>query len=245
VRVLIQVEHHDARVYTRGLRHVQLEPVFGGREDVAGPLRGHSALGLVRAQHRDAPLELAALLADPIPSARAAAAQVLGEIDPAVAVPLLRFKVLSGDPEIEVIGACLSALLVAGRELSVPFVAARLEKSPALAEAAALALGESRLAAAFEPLAELTAKGPTEVRAVGFLALALLRTDRAWEHLLDVVATGSFVDARDAATALATFRHDAKLVERLRAAAARNDRRVAKAVAKALAVAAVPRVSRR
>jgi HEAT repeat protein len=165
---------------------------------------------------------------------RAAAAQVLGEIDPAVAIPLLRFKVLSERDHITVISACLSALLMAGREQSIPFVAARFEESAAVAEAAAMALGESRLAAAFEPLAELTTKGPAEVRAIGFLALALLRTDRAWAHLLDVVATGSFVDARDAAAALATFRHDAKLVERLRAAAARNNRRVIAAVEEAL-----------
>ena len=39
--------HEEARVYARGLRHVQMEAVWGGKEDTAGALRGHCALALV------------------------------------------------------------------------------------------------------------------------------------------------------------------------------------------------------
>src|SRR6185295_17979935 len=131
------------------------------------------ALGLVRARHGDAAAELAGLLADPEAPARVGAAQVLGEIDPAVAVPLLRFKVLSGDKESSVVGACLATLLAAAPGSSLPFVAERL-KTPAFAEAAAMALGESRLEGAFEPLAAFAADSLGEARAVACLALAVL-----------------------------------------------------------------------
>jgi HEAT repeat protein len=241
VRALVQTDHDDGAVYLRGVRHVQYEPVWGGREEVAAVLRGQAALGLVRARHPDATAELAALLADAEAPARVAAAQVLGEIDPTVAVPLLRFKVLAGDKEAAVIGACLTTLLASAPGSSVPFVAQRLQADSAvLAEAAAMALGESRLEAAFEPLAAFATEALGERRAVALLALALLRSERAWAHLLEVVATGAVGPAKEAATALATFRHDAKLAERLRAAAARHDHPSVRAAAEA-AMAGRPR----
>ena len=57
-------------------------------------------------------LELAQLLADTEAGARAGAAQALGVTrHHDAAVPLLRFKILSGDPDPRVIGVCLSSLL--------------------------------------------------------------------------------------------------------------------------------------
>src|SRR2546426_5542992 len=38
---------HDALPISRGLRHIQMEAVWGGKEDTAGALRGHCALALV------------------------------------------------------------------------------------------------------------------------------------------------------------------------------------------------------
>lgn len=240
VRAMVQLEHHDGDVYLRGVRHVQYEPVWGGREEVAAALRGQSALGLVRIHHSEATAELAALLADPQAAARTAAAQVLGEVDPAVAVPLLRFKVLTGDPDPAVVGACLATLLVAAPGSSLPFVAERLKGEPAVAEVAAMALGESRLEGAFDPLAAFAGEALGEARSVGFLALALLRSERAWSHLLEIVASGTSGQARDAATALATFRHDARLAERVRAAAARSDHASVRSVAEAALAGAPP-----
>jgi hypothetical protein len=58
---LYRLGHDAAGVFLRGIRHVQMEPVFGGRVDTAVDLRGACALGLVRIGYRDALLELADL----------------------------------------------------------------------------------------------------------------------------------------------------------------------------------------
>jgi len=47
-RALAAFEYHAAAVFLRGMRHIQLEPVWGGRSDTAGTLRGTCALALVQ-----------------------------------------------------------------------------------------------------------------------------------------------------------------------------------------------------
>jgi len=47
-RALAAFEYHDAAVFLRSMRHIQLEPVWGGRSDTAGTLRGTCALALVQ-----------------------------------------------------------------------------------------------------------------------------------------------------------------------------------------------------
>src|SRR5437879_2771137 len=47
-RALVALEYEDAAVFLRGMRHIQLEPVWGGRSDTAGALRATCALALVQ-----------------------------------------------------------------------------------------------------------------------------------------------------------------------------------------------------
>src|SRR5580658_5834311 len=47
-RALATLEHQDAEVFLRGMRHIQMEPVWGGRSDTAGTLRATCALALVQ-----------------------------------------------------------------------------------------------------------------------------------------------------------------------------------------------------
>ncbi len=74
---LYRLGQADAGVFLRGIRHVQMEPVYGGRVDTALDLRGTCALGLVRMGYADVRCELADLLADPEAPVRAAAARAL------------------------------------------------------------------------------------------------------------------------------------------------------------------------
>src|SRR4051812_47104826 len=37
-RALAAMEHQDVDVFLRGMRHIQMEPVYGGRSDTAGTL---------------------------------------------------------------------------------------------------------------------------------------------------------------------------------------------------------------
>ena len=47
-RALDALEHQDAAPFLRGLRHIQMEPVWGGQSDTAGTLRATCALALVQ-----------------------------------------------------------------------------------------------------------------------------------------------------------------------------------------------------
>ena len=118
----------ESDVYLKGVRHVQMEPVWGGRADTATQLRGTCALALVRVHHPDFLVELGDLLADREAPVRRMAAQALAYSESAGAVPLLRLKALVGDDDPQVVGECLLALLRIAPRDSVEF-AARFPRS--------------------------------------------------------------------------------------------------------------------
>jgi hypothetical protein len=241
VEALLRLEHEDEDILLSGIRHVQMEPVLGGRVDTAAELRGACALGLARTSRADVLIELAELLADPEPSARASAARAIGNHGRATGIPLLRHKVRSGDEEARVITECLLALLHLDPPASLPFVAGLLEPASAsgrfrgeLSECAATALGESRLEEALAvlrdwvPSASARGLGPTALR-----ALAALRRDEAFDYLLSLVRDAEPPLARDAVTALAGHR-DERLRARVQDAASRRPA-IAEAVERAFA----------
>jgi len=236
VKALRALDAWEDGVFVRGVSFVQQEPVWGGREDVAAELRAECGMAFAHAGRADALDVLADLLADPERAARAGAAQALGDSGRPDATALLRYKVRVGDAETEVLSACLASLLALDPKGSVPFLASLLRGRDERAEAAALALGESRLAAARPHLVAWCEEGatPEERRRVGYLALALLRDDEATAFLVRVVTEEDAADALAAAKALATFRDDPALAARLREAAERREPAVARAVAQAL-----------
>jgi HEAT repeat protein len=178
---------------------------------------------------------LADLLADPQRAARAAAAQALGDTGRPDASALLRYKVRIGDPEPDVIAACLGSLLALAPRASLPFFASLLKGRDERASAAALALGESRIAAATPLLVSWCEEDSTgERRQVGYLSLALLRDETANEYLLGRLREAEAPDAISAGKALATFRDDARLAARVREAAKDRDRAVVAAIEAAL-----------
>lgn len=216
----------EVGVYERGIRHVQLEPVFGGKADTAVQLRGTCGLALVRIHHPDYLLALAELLADREAPARRIAAQALGYSENPAAQPLLRLKALLGDEEPQVLAECLLALLAIAPDASLDFVAGFLDRRPPeLAEAAALALGGARLPAALPLLCAWWERTfDAELRRTALLAIAMLKTDAALDHLLGLVADAAVPHAAAAVAALALYRHDPRLCARVAAAlAARRD----------------------
>lgn len=212
-------------IFLRGIRHVQMEPVWGGRADTAVALRGICALGLVRANYRDAMAELADLLADPEARARGDAARAIAYSEDDHGVPLLRLKALVGDTDPSVITECLTALLQLAPQTSLPFVARFLDRDDtATQEAAALSLGASRLAEAFALLRDWWQRTRNPgVRRTALLAIAMLKRDEPIDFLINLIATAEGLTARDAIAALSLYRHDSALVERVRTAAAHND----------------------
>jgi HEAT repeat protein len=232
VETLRRLGQGEEELYRRAARHVQMEPVFGGRVDTAVDLRGAAALALADTGGRDVLGLLAELLADPEPPVRISAARAVAGHGSPSGAPLLRLKALVPDPEPRVVSECLLALLRLDAKGERAFVEAFLEKRDELAEAAALALGESRLPEAFLALREwLPAAARRGLSQAALLAAASSRRDEAVEWLLAIVRDEPPALAREALQALGSLGGEA-LGERAReAASARPELRAALAKA--------------
>ncbi|MBN2394570.1 MAG: hypothetical protein JXR84_27820 [Anaerolineae bacterium] len=212
-------------VFLQGVHHVQMEPVWGGQVDIAAPLRGACALGLVQMRSRHALLELAHLLADPESDARIAAARALAYTGDPASVPLLHFKVLTGDAQVAVLYECFLSLLKLDAETSLLFVSGYLKSTdPAIAESAALALGESRQEDAFTVLRDAWEDTfDAELRRTLLLALATLRSESAIDYLLDIVRNEARVHADAALAALRMYERDETIWRQVEKALAVRD----------------------
>ena len=217
VQALIQLEDPAAKVYFSGIRHVQSEGSFGPPVDAAAPLRGLCARGLARMGHPDALLECVTLLADP---------EIRRAPAPFAPSPMPGVRKAS----------CCCGLRPCGRQGnrgdgrvfrraaepgpggSVPFVAKFLNPAGgAIGEQAALALGESRLPAAFEALREAWERGgAAEQRRTLLVAIAMLRIDEALEFLLGRLAEESGPVAADALAGLAFYARDEAVLDALK-----------------------------
>lgn len=213
---LYHLEYTEEGVFLQGIRHVQMEPVWGGKVDTAAKLRGICAMGLVRMNYPEVLIELGDLLADPEPEARIAAARAIAYSGYPSGIPLLRLRARVGDEPV-VLSECLAALLTLDADRSLPFVSSFLNAPlPQTQELVALVLGESRLPAAFPLLRQWWEQvREPELQRTGLLAIATLRQDPPLSFLLDLLATGTRQNARDALTALGIYRSDPTLWQRV------------------------------
>ena len=219
-------------VFLLGARHVQMEPVYGGRADTAANLRGICGFALARRGRPEALFELVALLNDPEPAARRAAVQALAHLDRDESELLLRMKALAGDRETDIVGECLRGLMQLDPERSLEFVAAFLDSpDPVLADDAALALGESRAPGAFEVLRRTWEERiVAESRNALLTPIALLRGDEAFAFLVSLVLNENAAAAEHAVAALKLCADDETRQRQVRDAVdTRNDPAVARA----------------
>jgi hypothetical protein len=222
VDALQRLDASQGDLFLRAARTVQLEPVYGGVQDMAAELRGAAGRGLVRMSHPETLAVLAELLADPELTTRMAAVRAVASHGGQAGLPLLRLRALAGD-EAEVVGDCLLGLLQASGAEAIPFVTRFLEGE--LAETALYALGESRVPEALPLLQQFWRDSVRrEPARSALLAVAMMRSDEAIAWLLARVAEEPGPTARDAVAAFEIHRNDARLVERLRQAVeARGD----------------------
>jgi len=219
VRALVALDCEDIEFFLAGLRLEQREPVWGGTADTAADVRGTCALGLVATGYPRALVALAPLLYDPEPDARVGAVRAAANGTPREAELLLRSKALAGDEQPAIIGECLSALMSVEPEGSLEFVALWLAKpDDALRELAALALGESRVPAALEPLkiAWLEPIVADDFRFALIRAAAAHRSEAAFDWLLSIAADARPLVAEWVIEALEPYKNNARLAERLR-----------------------------
>jgi HEAT repeat protein len=229
LEALLQLEADVPDTYLAGLHHVQREPSFPEPIDTAAPLRSLCAHALIQFHHPNALIEVTPLLMDTEPDVRAEAATALGNSRSDVAGAILHLKVLAGDKEPEVLGACFKGLLRLSPQRYLPIVAARLQdEHDAVAETAAIALGESRLRHVLPILQDaLASAGASRLGESILLGIALLRTDEATDYLLSLLAEGPERQAAAALSALALHRHDPKIEGAVRVAvAARKSRKL-------------------
>lgn len=230
-RALSELGHDNADVFLRGLRYVQMEPVWGGQEDMAGGVRAQCAAALVgRRSIPDAVLlgHLVELLADPDKAVRVEAVRAIGRVSRSESSLLLRLRALLPDSEPEVAGACFKALTEIDGAAGIEFVGRFLERGGDTAEEAALALGETHEARAFALLKECWEAGrDRSLRNVLLTAMALTRLSEAVEFLAEVVRGGPAEAAQAAARAVAAARVPPESKETFAAAIrARGDARL-------------------
>ena len=225
VKALCKLDHASPAVFLSGMRHVQMEAVWGPLVDTAAELRGLSAIGLAQTAYPEALEEILPLLLDPERGARIGAVRAVAACGLPGDALVLRLKALSGDQETEVMGECFAGLLRVEPARSLAFVAAFLNgEHEAVAEAAALALGDARLESAFAVLRDAFQHPHSRaLRRTLLLAIALLRREPAIDFLLELVRSGDGQTFADAEAALAMYDQDPKLRERLESARASRD----------------------
>lgn len=209
-KALKDLGHRDAAVFLRGIRHVQMEPVFGGRQDTAGPVRSACALALVECRLDDFEIlsALADLLTDPEPGVRVDSALAIAQFGNPSGALLLRLKARVGDAEPEVTGQCLFSLLSLGASDAVTFVGRFLDHADSqVCSEAAAALGAARDPDALDVLtARFTRERDPDLRHAIVTAVGASPIPAAADFLLGVIAAAEQALALAAIEALAASR---------------------------------------
>lgn len=205
---LRKLEARAFDVFLRGITFRQPEPTFGPPIDTAGPLRVCCGAALLECRHSLALLHASALLADTEATARTGIASVLGAIGGDACESLLRLRVLVGDPEPQVVGACLQGLLAASLDRELDFVVQIMrDAGEDVVRLGLLALGECRDERTLPVLREyVQLTVDKEVRTTAMLALAISRLPDARRFLEDLAANGAPSRAAEARAALASLR---------------------------------------
>jgi HEAT repeat protein len=214
-RALYNLDYDGVELYLAGMRHIQLEPGWGGSSDTAMELRAVCAMGLASTTYPFKLRELVNLLVDREWQARVGAVRAIAAVGSDTATLLLRFKALSGDKEPEVLSVCFTVLLAIEGDEALPLVKSFADgRNQEVCEAAILALGASRRADAVEWLKErFDAVAHLETRQCILLSLATSRTEAAIEFLLDVIRNSSPQTSAMAVSAMEINQADRRIID--------------------------------
>lgn len=219
-KALKDLNYDESPLFLRGLRHVQMEPVYGGHADSAAVLRSTCALALVQCRdisRQEIMQHLVGALTDRTATVRADAARALEAMDGPDAALLLRLKASVGDEEPAVTGQALDSLLSLERERAIPVVVEFLDsRDEDVREQAALSLGVSRLPGVIDVLKEAYSKHRNDRLAEPLLrAISASRQEPGIEFLLEMVQSGSESEMRDAIHALELHKNSPEIARRV------------------------------
>jgi len=228
-RTLAALECQDAAVFLRGMRHTQFEPVWGGRSDTAGGLRGTCALALVQCRtlpEADLLAHLIELLSDKDKTVRGEVVRAIEHFGSPAAALLLRLRAVLGADEPEVLGGCYSGILAIEGVTAITWVARFLAGGDDSAAEAAMAIASTRSPEAFEALrARFLDKSDLWFRSVLLSAIALTRQEAALEFLLELVRKES-PEAEAAAEAIVRAMPSREVLKQLEDVCSDNPRLV-------------------
>jgi HEAT repeat protein len=226
-RALAAFEYQDVDLFLRGMRHIQMEPVWGGSSDTAGTLRATCALALVQCRtlsEVDLMKHLVELFADKDKSVRVEAVRAVEQVGSSAASLLLRLRATLGADEPEVLGACYGGILRVEGNHAIPWVARFLATGDDAAGEAALAIAGTRSEAGFEVLRKcVNETSDPWFLSVLLSAIALTRQEAGVEFLLDLIGKES-MQAEAAMEAILRAAPSADLMERVKKLVAGNPR---------------------
>jgi HEAT repeat protein len=204
-RALAAIEYQEPEVFLRGMRHIQLEPVWGGLSDTAGTLRATCALALVPCRsvpETDLLAHLLELFADRDKAVRTEIARAIEQVGSPAASLLLRLRTTLGNDEPEVLGACYAGILRIEGASAIAWVSKFLASADDSASEAAWAIAGTHLPEAVDALRNSLehARDP-QWRSILLSAIALTRQDAALEFLFHLVRRDS-LDAEAAIEAV-------------------------------------------
>jgi hypothetical protein len=191
-KTLAGFEYQEPDLFLAGMRHIQLEPVWGGSADSAGTLRSTCGLALVQCRELNSHrllVYLTPLLADKELGVRVNVVRAIEQVGNDSAVLLLRLlaELPSGDPEL--LGACYSAVLALEGPSAIDWAARFLRKEDDAAAEAAMAIAQTHTPEAFQVLQTAFAKAHDPwFRNTLLAAIALTRQQEATSWLLELVA---------------------------------------------------------
>jgi hypothetical protein len=191
-KTLAAFEYQESELFLSGIRHIQLEPVWGGSADTAGTLRGTCALALVQCRELNSHrllIHIVPLLADKELPVRVNTVRAIEQVGNDSAALLLRLLAEFPSDGPELLGACYSGVLAIEGSGAIDWVARFLAREDDSAAEAAMAIAQTHTAEAFQRLRTTfgAARDPW-FRDTLVAAIALTRQQEATDWLLDLVA---------------------------------------------------------
>jgi hypothetical protein len=218
-KALAAFEYQEPEVFLSGMRHIQLEAVWGGSADTAGTLRGTCALALVQCRELNSHrvlIHLTPLLADKEVSVQVNAARAVEQVGTDSAVLLLRLRAELATETPEMLGACCSGILGLEGPTAIAWVAQFLPGENDSAAEAAMVIAQTHTLDAFE-LLHRTFENTRDAwfRTVVLSAIALTRQPQATDWLLELIANDG-PHAEDAREALCRSAPSTTILDRLK-----------------------------
>lgn len=188
------IEYDEPDFYLENIHYQQREPIYSQDPhkkhiDTGATIRATCGFALIQMNDSRAMSELVDLLGDPEETARAGAARAIAHGGGQTSELLLRLKIDLGDAKPEVLGECFAGLLRIDPDGGIERIAKFLtHPSEDVCCEAALALGESRSAAAFPPLKEQSERRHgRDYENVLLTSIGLLGLPECVDYLLQVI----------------------------------------------------------